>query len=188
MNTNIRFITTYKKGLIKNYKKLKEHSLHNKDSNSYFKYLYDKLDSGYSILEPISSIIAFNENNDEPIAVLLFFHSLDLKIQRYEFLNYSRIGIIGVFVKEEYREKGIAKKLIKEFEKNFIDIYTQSLDYVIVDAVENAYPIAENVFDWFIPCNKRNSDEASLEFLVRAIYNGKRSLKYYQYKKNLSLY
>lgn len=184
--SELRFITHLNNGLKKNFNKYKENKLHERGGGSYFKYLYDRLDKGFEIDENTSTVSVLDKNNN-PISVLIFFHSNYIQKSYYQNYSYGRIGLLGLYVLPEYRNKGIAKKMIKEFEKNIIDLYSNSYDYIIMDAVENAYPICLKSFEWFIPCRKRNSEKEALLSIQNGILKGQRTLKYYKYQKNNSL-
>lgn len=178
-----KIITHYNNGLLKNYKELKHEKMYkNSHGGSYFKYIYDKLDEGVCLEQSVSSLIAYK--NDKIIGCLLFFHSTAPFHNCYQDYNYINIGTIGVYVKKECRNSGVAKKLFKEFEKNFIELYSYSNDYILVNTLEDAYPVAFKSFNWIIPCQKENSSYQEQEHLLYAISNGKKTLKRYHYEKN----
>lgn len=178
----MRIETNFNNGLAKNFPVLREAKLYKKGSSgSYFKYIYDKLHHGAILEQPVSTVIGYEDN--KPIAVLLFFHSVEPYSQQFNDFTYLNIGTIGIIVKEEYRGLGYAKKLLSEFEKNFIELYSFSNDYILVNALEDAYPVAYKSFKWFIPCRKENSSHQEQEHLLYEINNGRRTLKRYLYEK-----
>lgn len=178
----MRVVTDFNNGLIKNHSELKREELYNKSSNgSYFKYLYDQLEKGAVLEQPISTIIIYKDNS--AVGALLFFHNIKPEVNEFFDYIYTNVGTIGVIVKDEHRKKGFAKRLLKEFEKNFLDIAPFVNDYIVINALEDAYPVALKSFKWIIPCQKQNCTQQEQENLTFAINNGKRTLKRYRYEK-----
>jgi GNAT superfamily N-acetyltransferase len=184
--SNINFVTNYKNGWVKNHKILNKEKLYNSNHcASYFKYIYDKLENGYQLEQFVSTIIAYDKKN--PVAVLLFFHNQESHSSfKLDFYKCSNIGTIGLYVKEEYRGKGLAKKIIREFEHNFIDFYADSYDFVTINTLEDLYPISKKYLDWFVPSSKQNCDIHTSQVISEALHNGRRGMKNYLYQKQRS--
>ena len=76
---NINFVTNFNNGLNVNHKLLnKEQMYKTEHSGSYFKYIYDKLESGFILEQSTTTIIAYEDY--KPIGVLIFFHSMEKKL------------------------------------------------------------------------------------------------------------
>lgn len=182
---NINFVTNFNNGLNVNHKLLnKEQMYKTEHSGSYFKYIYDKLESGFILEQSTTTIIAYEDY--KPIGVLIFFHSMEKNSFNLDFSRCNNIGTIGLFIKKEQRGNGIAKKLIKEFENNFINFYLSLYDFIIVNTLEDSYPIANKYFEWFIPCQKQNCNIQATQNISNAINNGKKGLNTYLYQKSRS--
>lgn len=177
----LNIITIYKNGLKNNYKELLDNKLYNKDHGaSYFKYLYNNFEKEN---KDITTIIAYSIEDGNPIGVLLFEHYKNKSINSYKLRTYCLIGKIGIYIKPEFRNNGIAKKLILEFENNFIDKYSENIDYILVDAYQAVYEIAFKHFKFFISNNNNLSDTYIINNIKKSInLKGTMSLKYYLYK------
>lgn len=181
----MKIITSFNNGLAKNHTELKAEKLYKSgNGGSYFKYVYEQLEKGAVLEQGVSTIIGYE--NNKPIAALLFFHNSRPETVSFSDFVYTNIGTIGIIVKEDYRGKGYAKKLFKEFERNFLDLYSLSNDYLLVNTLEDAYQVAYQSFDWIIPCQKQNSTHQEQEHLIYEINNGRRTLKRYRYEKERS--
>lgn len=186
--SDLEIITRFNNGLKDNFRLLKSEGLYNKHHNgSYFKYLYDQLDNGYELEQSISSVIAFDERSNKPIGVLLFFHHPIIEPFKTNYLDCLNAGTVGVYIKDEYRGKGIAKKLLKEMENNFIPLYSYKYDFIIINALEDAYHVAEKSFEWFIPSHKQNCPYQNVIDVKNALNKGKRALNYHRYNKSRGL-
>ena len=190
---DINLITNYKNGLKNNFEELYLNKMYQQNhSGSKFKYLYEESFKDTKLRDKwISSIIAYNIDNI-PIGVLFFIHNEVKDFRKYEIQDgqyiFRIIGKIGIFVKPEYRNKGLAKKLLREFENNFIDLYYKDADYIVVSALEDAYEVSFKSFKWIIPNNRPNSEDGLISSIKKSILENKvRSMRYYEYRKKTFL-
>lgn len=186
---NLEIVTKFNTGLNENFRLLKSEGLYNSHHNgSYFKYLYERLEQGYELEQPVSSIIAYEEETKKPVAVLLYFHQVSSHEFKVDYLDCLNAGTVGVYVKTAYRGQGIARKLFKEMENNFIPFYSYKYDYIIVNTLEDAYHIGKKSFEWFIPSHKQNCQFQNVADIKTAVNCGKRTLNYHRYNKSKGLY
>lgn len=186
---NLEIVTKFNTGLNDNFRLLKSEGLYNSHNNgSYFKYLYDQLENGYQIEESITSVIAYDDNTGKPIGVLLYFHQTGNNEFKVDYLDCLNAGTIGIYVKTEFRDQGIAKKLFREMENNFIPLYSYKYDYIVINTLEDAYQIGKKTFEWFLPSHKQNCQFQNIENVKNAVINGKRTLNYHRYNQSKGLY
>ena len=183
----LKLVTIYKKGLEKNYKELRENKLYQQNHGaSHFKMIYESFDyKNDKLANNTTSIIAYSTDKNKPIGVLLFFHNINKEIRFYKDKKYINVGDIGIYVQPEYRKQGIASKIVKEFESNFIDFYADICDYAVINTFGSAYNLAFSNFKWFIPNNKMQLEVDLLGNIEKSINEkNTRSLKYYLYRKS----
>ncbi len=187
--SNLEIVTKFNTGLNENFRLLKSEGLYNSYHNgSYFKYLYDQLDNGYNLNQSVTSVIAFDEKTNNPIGVLLYFHQIKDEEFKVDYLDCLNAGTIGVYVKTAYRGQGIAKKLFREMENNFIPLYSYKYDYIVINTLEDAYQVGKKTFEWFIPSHKQNCQFQNIADVRSAVGEGKRTLNYHRYNQSKGLY
>lgn len=90
--------------------------------NSHFKSIFEK-----SAKENIVSVAYHLDKNEEPVSILVFEHySPDFSFNKNKpftsygnKLTYGCMGYMGLYVKPEHRNKGLAKELVYQMKEHF---------------------------------------------------------------------
>lgn len=100
-----------------------EHQLYESNhKNSHFKRIFER-----SAKENIVSVAYHLDENGNPVSILVFEHySPDLSFNKNKpftsfgkKLTYGCMGYMGLYVKPEYRNKGLAKSLVNHMKHHF---------------------------------------------------------------------
>ncbi|MBM24253.1 MAG: hypothetical protein CL760_00915 [Chloroflexi bacterium] len=118
-----------------------------------------------------TTILAYD---DGLLAGVLIFPHLESMTGSIEVLksvvNYKSIGEVQIYIKPEYRKQGIARKLVERLNKELTERYKEDFGKktLIVQAVQNAYPIAARFMTNFVTAHSYEDDKEELEeFLIR---------------------
>lgn len=84
--------------------------------------LVDELDRGYyeRIGDELSKYDSYNEFKDRHIVILAFDRDIAVACASYRAFDDDSVEFKRVFVKKEYRKRGIAYNIIKQLEKSAI--------------------------------------------------------------------
>lgn len=174
MIKNIKFITYINNGIQKNYRLLLNNNMYKKENNaSYFKYVFELLNNG-GVYDKNTALIIAKDEDSNILGVLILFYN-DKKTEIYKKFKYLNLGTIGLFVKEEFRNKGIASLLVKEFESNFHPFYKQ-FDFVFINSLEKSYIVTEKKFRKFFSCSKKNCSNEMQSIIDNEVNKGKKPL------------
>lgn len=161
-----------------------DHQLFKEESNfnSRMKNIY----TGKREFESITSIVAFDGKN--PTAIILCennfgldkafcFKNVNRKSSKKQYFDWDiiNVGFISLYVKEEFRNKGIATDLIKKLELHILKEIKLSLDentVVLFEAKEKAYKLANKnlEYSYVTECEHHNGNyQKELHYLTQAI-------------------
>lgn len=118
-----------------------------------------------------TTILAYD---DGLLAGVLIFPHLESMTGSIELskgvVDYKSIGEVQIYIKPEYRKQGIARKLVERLNKELTEQYKEEFEKgtLIVQAVQNAYPIASRFMTNFITAHVYEDDKEELEeFLIK---------------------
>ena len=97
--------------------------IHADEKDERFLSLVEELDYGYyqSIGDELEKYKQYNEFKDPHFVILMLDGDEAIACASYRKFNEKSVEFKRVYVKEEYRKRGIAYRLIKELEKDVIE-------------------------------------------------------------------
>lgn len=152
----------WESGLDNNRKLLYKHRMWEQGfgkSSTFYKYFIKE-----KIPEKATTILAYD---DGLLAGVLIFPHLSNMSGEFSVLNknidYVSFGEVQLYVKPEYRKHGIAKAMVQKLNRELYVRHNKCNSLLVVQAVQNALPIAERFMKDFFVAEAYEDDKKELE-------------------------
>lgn len=150
---NLTYQIDWETGIVKNKALLLKEEMWEKsfgEGNSTFEKYYTE---DHYEEDAISTMMCFND--DELVGVLIFpeldSETMKMTINKQQ-MKFLSLGEVQLYVKPEYRSKGIASKMVKHFDKllyeDIKDRYNEDIIYVL-QATQRAVPVTSRNMTYF---------------------------------------
>lgn len=154
----MQFKLDFETGFYDNFDILKEHNMFEK-KYKYSTFKFDLQKNKEKFKERVmTTLIAYD--NEIPIAWIRFDHEEKNSNQfQYKYIKrkFTALGMFIIYVKPEYRQKGLASKMISMFELELLKYYQckqgEIDQYIVINGVDLAFDLLEKNLKFFTPSN-----------------------------------